>query len=101
MAGIQVIVFDGEARALAEALSFDDRVDIAEEISAEGKANAPRDTGSYASSFGVEVDGEHPASVNTDPAASFITLGTSDTPPHMGHINAARRRGVYTEDSSL
>lgn len=98
--GIQVTVFDGEARRLAEDATFDDCVEIAGQISAEGKASAPRETGSYAGAFGVEVDGEHPASVNTDPAASFITFGTSDTPPHMGHVTAARRHGVYVADES-
>jgi hypothetical protein len=98
--GVEVIVFDGEARRLAEELSFPDRVQIAGDISAEGAASAPTLTGSYASSFGVEAGSDPPASVNTDPAASYITFGTSDTPPHMGHVNAARRRGIYEADES-
>jgi hypothetical protein len=101
VAGIRVEVFDIEARAEAAAASFDDRVLIAEEISDEGAASAVRVTGSYASSFGVEVDGDDPASVNTDPASPYITFGTSDTPPHMGHVDAARRHGVYVADESL
>jgi hypothetical protein len=100
MAQIKVEVFDVEARAEAEVLSFDDRVVIAEQISFEGAASAVRETGRYAASFGVEVDGDDPASVNTDPAASYITFGTSDTPPHTGHIDAARRHGIYTGDES-
>lgn len=98
--GIEVIVFDLEARQLAKDLSFDDRAVIAAEISEEGAASAVRETGAYAAAFTVELDGEDPASVNLDPAASFITFGTSDTPPHTGHIDAARARGVYTADES-
>ena len=100
MAEIKVEVFAGEARMLADALSFDDRAVIAGQISAEGAASAIRVTGAYAGHFGVEVDGEDPASVNTDSAASFITFGTSDTPPHTGHIDAARRHGVYIGDEA-
>lgn len=92
----RVTVYGAQAIAEALALSTPARVLIAQEIVAEAEATAPRLTGNYASEFDVEVSGDTVSAVNNDEAASHITFGTSDTPPHPGFIDAARKHGRYT-----
>ncbi|MDQ3579511.1 MAG: HK97 gp10 family phage protein [Actinomycetota bacterium] len=93
---VRVTIYPDVVQAEARRLSTPERVDIARDIAAEGAARAPVDTGSYKSAFDVVQSGDRVSAVNTDPAASYITLGTVDTPPHMGFIDAARKRGRYT-----
>lgn len=97
--GIRITVFDGIVREQAKHYSADDREEIAREISTEGAVSSAVLTGSYKSSFDVERDGDRVSSVNNDDAAGYITFGTSDTPPHPAHVDAARRRGRYTGDN--
>lgn len=92
----RVTVYGAQAIAEALVLSTPARVHIAQQVVAEAAARAPRVTGSYASKFDVEVSGDKVSAVNNDEAASYITFGTSDTPPHPGFIDAARKQGRYT-----
>lgn len=94
--GARIIVYGAQAIAEAYVLSTPARKRIAEEIVAEAEATAPVLTGKLKANFAVEVNGDDVRAVNTDEDASYKVFGTSDTPPHPGFIDAARKHGTYT-----
>lgn len=94
--GIRIFLDDVELRRLARKYSTPDRVRIAEEIEGGARARAAIETGHFAASYSVETSGDDVAVVNDDEAATFIVLGTSDTPPHAEMIDEARKHGKYT-----
>lgn len=96
MSGARITVFGAQAVQEALRLSTPARVLIAEAIVSEASATAPVLTGSYSTEFEVEVQGDSVRAVNNDEAADHITFGTSDTPPHPGFIDAARKHGRYS-----
>lgn len=96
MAGVRVTVFAQRVIAEAYRLSTPKRVQIAEEMVAIAQPQAAVQTGSYKSSYDVETDGDRVFAVNNDPDASYITFGTSDTPPHDELLEAARQFGKYS-----
>lgn len=96
MARVRITVFGAQVIREALRLSTPKRKQIAEEIVGEAEANAPVLTGKYKSSFAVEANGDDVRAVNNADDASYITFGTSDTPPHPGFIDAARKHGKYS-----
>lgn len=95
MAGIRIRVFDAQLLAEARRLTTPQRVDIAERIADEARADAPVRTGEYRGGMGVETDGDFVRVVDTDDEAFYKEYGTSDTPAHASITNAARRHGRY------
>lgn len=89
-------IFHAQALREARELSFDSRVDIANEAAAEAKSNAPQLTGAYRGGIGVEVEGRRVFIVDTDEDALHKEYGTSDTPAHAALTDAARSRGKYS-----
>jgi len=92
----RVTVFSEQAIREALKLSTPERVEIAQDIAAEASANEVVLTGRLATSYGIEVSGDTVRAVNDDPTAGWKVFGTSDTPPHPGFIDAARKRGRYS-----
>jgi hypothetical protein len=93
---MRITLYPAELERLARRYSTPERVEIANEIESGARARAKVVTGKFASSYGVEVSGEDVTVVNTDPAATYIVLGTSDTPPHAEMIDEARKHGRYS-----
>ncbi|MGW0043475.1 HK97 gp10 family phage protein [Rhodococcus sp. NPDC003348] len=92
----RVTVYHDRARAEARAISFDDRVDIANEAAQAARATAPVLTGEYRDGIAVEVDGDRVLLVDNDEDAVFKEYGTVDTPPHAVMTNAASQHGRYS-----
>lgn len=84
--------------ALDEAyrLSTPQRVEIAEEIAADARADAPVRTGEYRDGIGVEQQGNRVFAVDNDPEAGWKEYGTVGTPAHAVLTDAASKRGKYT-----
>ncbi len=95
MAGVRIRVFDAALLAEARRLTTPQRVEIAEKIADEARADAPVRTGEYRGGIDVETSGDLVRVVDTDPEAAYKEYGTSDTPAHASVTNAARRRGRY------
>lgn len=94
--GIRVTVFPAEAIRQAYRASTPRRVQIAREMVATAQPRAAVETGSYRSSYGVEIQGDRVFAVINDPDASYIVFGTIDTPPHTELLVAARHFGNYS-----
>jgi hypothetical protein len=92
----RVTVYPEEATRLARQHSLVDRVDVAEQVADEARADAPVRTGEYRGGIGVETDGTLVRVVDNDPEAGFKEYGTADTPAHASLTNAARRHGKYS-----
>lgn len=94
--GARVTVFAAIAIAEAKRLSTPQRVQIAHEVAAEAKADAPVRTGAYRNGIEVEVEGDHVSVVDHDPDAVYKEYGTSDTPAHASLTEAAMNHGRYS-----
>jgi hypothetical protein len=92
----RVTVFPAEAIRQAFRASTPRRVRIAHEMVATAQPRAAVETGSYQSSYGVEVRGDRVFAVINDPDASYIVFGTVDTPPHTELLVAASHFGRYS-----
>lgn len=93
---VRVTVFPAEAIRQAYRASTPRRVQIAHEMVATAQPRAAVETGSYRSSYGVDVQGDRVFAVINDPDAVFIVFGTVDTPPHTELLVAARHFGNYS-----
>lgn len=94
--GARVTVFAAIAIAEAERISTSRRVEIAHEVAAEAKADAPVRSGAYRNGIEVQVEGDHVSVVDMDPDAIYKEYGTSDTPAHASLTDAAMSHGRYT-----
>lgn len=92
----RVTVYGDQAIREALEISTPERVEIAKEIAAEAEATEVVLTGRLKTSYGIEVAGDTVRAVNDDPTAGWKVFGTSDTPPHPGFVDAARKRGKYS-----
>lgn len=92
----RVTIYHDRARRRARLLSVPKRQHIAEQIAADARSMAPRLTGEYATSFGVETAGTQVRVVSDDDTAIHKEYGTSDTPAHATLTNAAQRYGRYS-----
>lgn len=93
---MRVTVFPADANRQAYRASTPRRVQIAREMVATAQPRAAVETGSYRSSYGVEVQGDRVFAVINDPDASYIVFGTIDTPPHTELLVAAGHFGTYS-----
>lgn len=94
--GARVTVFAAVAIAEARRISTPERVQIANEIAAEAKADAPVRSGAYRNGIEVQVEGERVSVVDMDPDAVYKEYGTSDTPAHASLTEAAMNHGRYS-----
>lgn len=94
--GARVTVFAAIVIAEAKRISTAERVQIAHEIAAEAKADAPVRSGAYRNGIEVQVDGDRVSVVDLDPDAVYKEYGTSDTPAHASLTEAAMNHGDYS-----
>jgi hypothetical protein len=94
--GVRVTVFPAEAIRQAYLASTPQRVQIANQMVATAQPRAAVETGSYRSSYGVEIRGSRVFAIINDPDASYIVFGTVDTPPHTELLVAASHFGRYS-----
>lgn len=92
----RVTIYAAQANREAYRLSTPQRVQVAQQIVAEGRADAPVESGEYQSGMDVEVNGDQVLAVDNDPEAFYKEYGTSDTPAHASLTDAARKHGRYT-----
>lgn len=92
----RITVYSERARRDARAISFDDRVEIAEQAAGDARAAAPVYTGAYRDGIGVETAGDRVFIVDNDPDAIYVEFGTVDTPAFAALTDAARQYGRYT-----
>lgn len=72
-----------DENAIKKAVAAGSRPALAAKLNAAAvyaAANAPRESGAYASSFAVRLGAYAGWVVNSDPAAAYIEFGTRDTP---------------------
>lgn len=92
----RVTIYGEAAIRQAMRTTVADRTRIAEAIAADARSSAAVLTGEYRDGIGVEVAGEQPRVVDTDPESIHKEYGTSDTPAHAALTDAARQYGKYT-----
>lgn len=92
----RVTVYTEQAIREALRISTPKRVEIAQQIASEARAEAPVRTGEYRDGIGTRTDGDRVFAEDTDPESLYKEYGTSDTPAHAVLTDAARRHGRYT-----
>lgn len=93
---VRLTIFDGIIERSAKALSRNDRREVAAEIAADARSQAPVVTGAYRDGISVADIGGEPAVVDDDPDAIYKEYGTVDTPAHAALTDAARHHGKYS-----
>lgn len=96
MAGGRLTVYHSKLPRLVRQRSVEERTEIASQIAADARAQAPRLTGAYAQGIAVEVDGTLVRVVDNDDTAIHKEYGTSRTPAHAALTNAAMSYGRYS-----
>lgn len=92
----RVTIYNDQAIREAYRLSTEKRAQIAHQIAADARADAPVRTGEFRAGIGVEVNGDQVMVVDNDPEAFYKEYGTSDTPAHATLTDAARAYGKYS-----
>ncbi|ACU39446.1 HK97 gp10 family phage protein [Actinosynnema mirum] len=93
---VRVYVDAAQAQRVAVRASTPRRREIAAEIAAEARVEAPVRTGEYRDGIGVRSEGDRVFVEDSDPESIFKEYGTSDTPAHAVLTDAARQHGRYT-----
>jgi hypothetical protein len=94
--GVRVTIYAGQAIAEARKLSTPERAEIAEEIAADARADAPVLTGQFRDGIHAEISGDDVRVVDDDPTAGYKEYGTSTHAAKATLTNAARKHGKYT-----
>jgi hypothetical protein len=93
---VRVTVYTAQALREALRLSTPKRQQIAQQIAAEARADAPVRTGEYRDGIGTRTEGDRVFVQDDDPESVFKEYGTSDTPAHASLTDAARQYGRYS-----
>jgi hypothetical protein len=96
MEAFTITLYGPQLAAEVMEAATDGRIQVAEAIAAQARADAPVKTGEYRDGIGIQVQGDDVRVVDEDEDAGYKEYGTHNTPAHAVLTDTARQYGRYT-----